>query len=220
MTKHELKLKKRREKYLLKKDKINKTRREKYSIARESGLSYKEARKVREHSLENIAKTYDNIEMGTKDNVKYIYVYVYVPVDYKKVDIPKVSERTRKRRLARSLGYTPEEADRMRDVAEDKWDKLIEDRSINADKREIRWAEMASRKRFDDAIIEACEQINIEEGYDINSRYGWSVYYFWHLYGGDLNDWKDYVLPDMYVSDMLDYKGNASTYLFRMGKAS
>ena len=221
MTKHELKLKRRRERYLLKKDNINRIRREKYLVARKSGLGYKEARKVREHSIENISETYENIRIDTRDNIRYIYVYIPVYVDYEKVEVPKVkkvSERTKRRRLARSLGYTPEEANKMRDMASDTWDNLISDRSINAEAREDRWANMSSRNKFDDAIIEACEAINLEEGYEINSRYGWGVYYFWHLYGGKLEDWKEYVLPDMYYSDMLGYRGNASTYLFRSGK--
>ena len=223
MTKRELRLKKRRARYALRKDELNLIRRSKYAVAVKSGLNYKEARRTRGFSLEHIAEDYENIRIDVKDNVKYIYVYIPVYIEYEKIDLPqieKVSERTRKRRLARSLGYTPKEADYMRDVAEEKWDRLIDNRNINAEARELRWAEMASRKRFDKNIIEACEAINIEEGYDINSRYGWGVYYFWHLHGGDIEDWKDYVLPDTFITDMLDYQGNASTYLFRMGRGN
>jgi len=215
---HEEKLKRRRERYSKRKDDLNVIRRDKYAIGRESGLSYKQARTLRGYGSEHITKQYKNIRYEEQAKIYYIYK---VPKKIDLIPIPpekKVSKRTRRRREARELGYTPDEADYLRGVSENKWQEIISNMVvIDSAGRENRWAMMASKERYDKRIIEACEAINLEEGYDINSRYGWAVYYFWYLYGGDIEHWKSYCEPDTFNTDMLGYKGNAGTYLSRIG---
>ena len=226
MTKEEIKRnlrnKKRRERYLLVKDERNKLRREKYAVAVESGLNYKQARDFRGYGSETIVKKYKSIKYLRK-GAGYIYKY-YAPIkeiDYKEVELPiskKVSKRTERRRLARSLGYTPDEADYLRDVAESKWKTIIDNKVIiDSQGRADRWCSMSSRDKYDKSIVDACEKINIDNGYDINSRYGWAVYYFWYLHGGEIEDWLDYVLPDAFYADMLQYEGSPSTFLLNKG---
>lgn len=216
---HEEKLLRRRERYALTASKRNKLDREKYAIAVESGLTPTEARRVRGFGKETIVKKYPKISYSKQTKVYYITPKVKPKKeDLVRVDKPEKLSRTEKRRKARELGYTPAEADYLRDISENKWLDIINNNIIiDSSGRENRWAMMASRESYDQSIIDECEAINIEAGYDINSRYGWSVYYFWYIYGGEIDDWKEFCMPDTFITDMLDYKGNASTYLLRSG---
>ena len=204
-------------------DRLNKQRRDKYSIAKSTGLSTLESQNFRGLGVKTITNKYSNIKY--KEDSKVFSIFKTRPKKIKEViikDIPVVkkvvSKRTERRRIARDLGYTPAEADYLREVSEDKWDDIISNMVVvDSSGRENRWAMMASKDRYDNNIIESCEAINIEEGYDINSRYGWAVYYFWYLHGGELDHWKSYCKPDIFNTDILGYNGNAGTYLTRIG---
>lgn len=216
---HEEKLLRRRERYALTASQRNKSDREKYAIAKEAGLNPKQARSMRGLGSETITVKYPAISYEKETRIFYITPKVKPKkVDLVRIEEPKRLSRTERRRKARDLGYTPAEADYLRGVSEEKWLDIIKNKIIiDSSGRENRWAMMASRESYDQSIIDECEAINLEEGYDINSRYGWAVYYFWYIYGGEIENWKNFCMPDEFISDMLDYKGNASTYLLRSG---
>lgn len=202
------KLKRRRELYLLKKDKINADRRAKYAIGRQSGLNYKEARDIRGYKHKTITKKYSSIRYN-EDTKKY---YLYA-VKAKKID--KVLTKAELRRIKRKkrykkaidLGYTHEEASYLRDTAEKKFNDILSKFKIqNLASREKKWYRMNSKSNYDLSIVEAVEEINLAEGYDPTSRYGWAVYYFWYLNGGDIEGWKAYVLADPFNPDSLGYR--------------
>jgi len=207
MSTREEKLARRRYLYSLKADKINTDRRAKYAIGRKSGLNYKEARDIRGYETERITKTYSNIRY--KKETKKYYIYVVRPKKIDKVltkaEISNIKKKKRYKK-ARDLGYTPEEARYLRNTAEEKFDDILSKFKVqNLASRERKWYRMNSKSKYDQSIVDAVEEINMAEGYDPASRYGWAVYYFWYLNGGDIEGWKAYVLADPFNPDSLGY---------------
>ena len=203
-------LARRRELYALRyADKVNADRRKKYAVGKESGLSYKEARDIRGYESNRITKKYPKIRYKTDSNTYYMYK---VKVKAKKIEevltksqLNNIRKKDQYKR-ARLLGYSPKEAQYLRNVAEEKFINLTEQSTpLYLANREKRWFRMNSKSDYDDYIEEAVKAINIDKGYDPASRYGWAVYYFWYLFGGDIENWKAYVDADAFNPDALGY---------------
>lgn len=208
MKTREEKLARRRELYALRADKVNLDRRRKYAIAKDSGLSYKQARDVRGLEPKNITKKYPKIIYTKESNTYYL----------KKTKAKKIKEVLTKSQLknirkknqynrARELGYSPKESRYLRNVAENKFLNLTEkSKPIYLPDREKRWFRMNSKSDYDESIVKAVSDINLSEGYDPTSRYGWAVYYFWYMFGGDIEGWMAYVTADPFAPDALGYE--------------
>lgn len=192
---------KRRETYA----KENARRRRQYAEIVKATGSYKIAQKHRANSVENITETFKNIRV--KSNTRIIYYYKPVDIGFTEVPIKTKTElrkikRAKRRKEARDLGYTPDEADYLRGVSDEKWKDLVDKRVVvDSQGRIDRWSSMSRRKKFEQRIIEGCEEINLEAGYDPNSRYGWAVYYYWYTQGGNIDNWKSYIIADVFDPD-------------------
>ena len=189
----------------------NRLRRERYATVKKATGSYKLAQKARDHGVKTILQEFTNIRIK-KDTGK-IYVYYEKKIFKPKEVVRPLTKREflnkQKRdrhKKARDLNYTPEEAKYLRGVSQKKFDEITRNKSIINNKgREDRWSKMSRRSKYDASIIEACEAINLEAGYDIDSRYGWAVYYFYYVNGGDLESWKEYVEQDPFVLQAVIY---------------
>lgn len=207
----ESRLQRRRDIYASKKDELNRIRRNKYAIATTFTSNSIEARKYRGYGLDRIQVNHPEVRF--RPTTKVFYIYTKPKITYQDQPLTKAEvrriKRVKRRREARELGYTPKEADYLRNVADSKWEDIVKKGIIVDPKGRIsRWAKMSDntgRTKFSDKIEEACEAINIEAGYDPQSRYGWAVYYFWYVNGGDIEGWKGYVLADPFNPNALGY---------------
>ena len=187
----------------------NRLRRERYAVVMKATGNTKLARKARDNSLVKIAKLHKNIKV--REDRKAVYYYVPVKREIKKEPIlnkrqlKNVKKQKRYKQL-RDLNYTPEEASYLRGVSDKKFKDILEKRTIiNKTGRVKRWSSMSKRNKYDRKIVEACENINIEYGYDIDSRFGWAVYYFYYINGGTIEGWTKYVDQDPFVIHAVSY---------------
>ena len=187
----------------------NRLRRERYAVVMKATGNTKLARKARDNSLVKIAKLHKNIKV--REDRKAVYYYVPVKREIKKEPIlnkrqlKNVKKQKRYKQL-RDLNYTPEEASYLRGVSDKKFKDILEKRTIiNKTGRVKRWSAMSKRNKYDRKIVEACENINIEHGYDIDSRFGWAVYYFYYINGGTIEGWTKYVDQDPFVIHAVSY---------------
>ena len=199
----------------------NRARRERYAVVMKATGDYKQARRARDLKVERVAKLYPKI----RANVKTKTIYIYVPIKIVEKDRPltklerqrlakdkRNTEKRRRTKVARDLNYTPKEAAYLRGVSQKKFDDIINSGGIiNKTGRAKRWAKMSGNykngkpRRFDRKIVEACENINVEYGYDIDSRFGWAVYYFYYINGGTIEGWSKYVDQDPFVIHAVSY---------------
>ena len=187
----------------------NRLRSERYRVVKEATGSSVLARKARDHTLTKIAKISPKIRVNETKRVVYIYVPVKrelkkEPILNKK-QIRNLKKQKRYKEL-RDLNYTPKEASYLRGVSDKKFKDILENRTI-IDKtgRAKRWSAMSKRNKYDHKIVEACESINIEYGYSIDSRFGWAVYYFYYINGGTIEGWTKYVDQDPFVPHAVSY---------------
>ena len=188
--------------------KENKLRRERYAVVKKATGSSKLAQKARDHSLKNISTEFVNIRIS--ENKKSVYYYVPKKVIKKepvltKKQLKNIKKKWRYKQL-RDLNYTPAEASYLRGVSDKKFKDILENLTI-IDKtgRAKRWSSMSKRGKYDRKIVEACENINIEYGYDIDSRFGWAVYYFYYINGGTIEGWSTYVDQDPFIPHAVTY---------------
>ena len=194
----------------------NKLRRERYAVVMKATGNPKLARKARDHSVKNIAKEFKNIRV--KPDTRTIYIYIPRKVVIKKEPVLTKAQkrqlardkrnaiRRERTKIARELNYTPEEADYLRGVSKKKFEEIISKKTIlNKVGRVNRWSKMSKRNKYDPKIVEACENINVEYGYDIDSRFGWAVYYFYYVNGGTIEGWTKYVNQDPFVVHAVSY---------------
>lgn len=200
----------------------NKLRSERYRIVKEATGSSVLARKARDNTLTKIAKLSPKIRVNETKRTVYIYVPVKVmkkePVLTKK-QVKNIRLQKRYKKL-RDLNYTPAEATKLRGVSDKKFNDILENKPVmDKSGRAKRWANMSGtykngkKKPFDRKIVEACENINIEYGYDIDSRFGWAVYYFYYINGGTIEGWATYVDQDPFVVHMVAYN-NVNNFQF------
>ena len=201
----------------------NRLRSERYRVVKEATGSSVLARKARDNTLVKIAKLSPKIKVNETKRTVYIYVPVKrvikkEPVLTKK-QLKNVKKQSRYKQL-RDLNYTPEEAQKLRGVSDKKFKDILEKRTIfDKSGRAKRWAKMSGtykngkKKKFDRKIVEACENINIEYGYSIDSRFGWAVYYFYYINGGTIEGWSEYVDQDPFIPHAVSY-GSANQFQF------
>ena len=193
----------------------NRLRSARYRVVMEATGDSKLARKARDHKPEKIAKLSPKIRVNEKTRIVYIYIPVKVGIKKKpilnKKQLKNLKFKKRHKQL-RDLNYTPEEARKLRGVSDEKFKDILENKPIfDKSGRAKRWANMSGtykngkRKPFDRKIVEACENINIEYGYDIESRFGWAVYYFYYINGGTIEGWSEYVDQDPFVIQAVSY---------------
>ena len=106
--------------------------------------------------------------------------------------------------LIRKAGYTPKEAKKlMTKKSEDLAKRFKANKVMFRDDRKRRWKSLSKKgKNLDKEFIDLAEQVNIDNGFDINSRYGYGAVYAWYINGGDI---KQYILgltPDSQVPDI------------------
>ena len=193
----------------------NKRRREIYAIVKKSTGSSKLAAQARDRSVKNITKLSPSIKV--REDKRTIYYYIPKKVDLTKERIRLAREKRnlkvkKQRKIARDLNYTPKEAKYLSGLGKKKFDEIIEGKTIiNKAGRAKRWAYMSGvykngkQRKFDRKIVEECERINLEYGYDIDSRFGWAVYYFYYINGGSIEGWSTYVDQDPNVLHMVAY---------------
>lgn len=184
----------------------NKRRRDIYAIVKKATGSSKLAAEARDRKVERIIKYSPNVRV--REDNRTIYFYIPTPlkrgrltkVEIEQRRIKKNKIRTEQRRKARDLNYTPAEASKLAGMSKKNFDDIIGNLTIlNKSGRAKRWSKMSERykngkrKRFDPKIVEQCELINLEHGYPIDSRFGWAVYYFYYVNGGDIEGWATYV---------------------------
>lgn len=193
----------------------NRLRSERYRVVKEATGSSVLARKARDHKLSKIAKISPKIRVNETKRIVYIYVPVKREIKKEPVLTKKQLKNLKKQKRykqLRDLNYTPDEAKKLRGVSDKKFKDILEKRTIfDKSGRAKRWANMSGtykngkKKKFDRKIVEACENINIEYGYDIDSRFGWAVYYFYYINGGTIEGWTKYVDQDPFVAHMVTY---------------
>ena len=204
----------------------NKRRRDIYAVVKKATGSVKLATQARDRKVERIVKYSPNVRVREDNRT----IYFYIPTPMKRARLTKVEieqrrvkrnkKRTDQRRKARELNYTPAEANKLAGMSKKKFDDIIGNLTIlNKAGRAARWAKMSGtykngkRKRFDPKIVEQCELINLENGYSIDSRFGWAVYYFYYINGGTIEGWATYVDQDPNVPHIVVY-GDANQFQF------
>ena len=190
----------------------NRLRSERYRVVKEATGSTILARKARDNTLTKIAKLSPKIRVNEDKRIVYIYVPVKrelkkEPVLTKK-QIRNIKKQQRYKQV-RDLNYTPKEAAYLRGVSDKKF-KEITDQRIIVDKagRDKRWSAMSKRNKYDHKIVEACENINLEYGYDIDSRFGWVVYYYFYTKGYSIEDFAKYIDQDPFIVHAVSYIQN------------
>lgn len=98
------------------------------------------------------------------------------------------------------LGYTSEEAQKMRSLSNVKYYSYLESNTIyDRDARRKRWKYMSTYKtladgtkteisRFEGRHLEEIERINMSAGYDLNDSYGYIIYYNVYVNGMTENE--------------------------------
>lgn len=149
--------------------------------------------------------------------------------DFTKEEPIKEDRNTRRRRLykeARDAGYTPEEAQKLRGKAKEKFNQTLQfNKIVSNQSRYERWAtwgkevakvdkklkqaekenrsasiifDLESRKNsiYPKWIQDEVEAINLEKDFDKNSSYGWNIVYYYYTEGGTIEFWKGFFMAD------------------------
>lgn len=112
-------------------------------------------------------------------------------------DETKNERNRRKYKEAREAGYTPQEAQKLRNKGKKNFEDIISfNRVVSSKSRSDRWASMGKREAYDPWIIEEAERVNKEAGLDANASFGWNAIYMYYTEGGTIEFWATYFQVD------------------------
>lgn len=108
------------------------------------------------------------------------------------------------RKALRAAGYTPSEANKLKSKKITYLQDLITSNKVFIREDRInRWTSMSKKgQKLDPYLRDLAEQINIDNGFDDDSRYGFGVVFAWYINGGEVQDYIVNIDPDLQLPDI------------------
>lgn len=105
--------------------------------------------------------------------------------------------------VLRASGFTPREATKLKSKKLTYLADLVKtNKVLDREDRKNRWSSLSKKNRLDDDLIKLAEQVNIDQGFDATSRYGYGVVYAYYVNGGELEDYIVGLIPDLELPDI------------------